>query len=176
MCETCSIRTYDATHAGSPGPLRVVAYLRCATHDREKVATQTARVRRYVEHRGWELVRIYTDNGQSGNSLQRPALLQLQHDIKADLVDMVVVGRFDRLYRNLEGLLGFVQLLNHYNVTLISLNERIACPPPWDNRARYVLNSLAEKSASRQRGDSGPPSELPGRQRPSGTARAIEGE
>ena len=164
MCETCSIRTYDATHAGSPGPLRVVAYVRCATNNRERLAAQTARIQRHAEHRGWALDRVYTDNGQSGHSTKRPELQSLQRDIKAGLVDTVVIERFDRFYRNLQGLLGFVQLLNHYNVTLISLSEGIAFPTPWDNLARYVLNNLAEKG--------------PGRQRPSGTAGAteIEGE
>ena len=70
--DNCTSGAFNAAHAGLPGPPRVVAYVRCATNDGERVATQTARVQRYVEHRGWELVCVYTDNGQSGNSLERP--------------------------------------------------------------------------------------------------------
>ena len=164
MCKTYSIRTCDATHAGSPGSLRVVAYVRCAIDDADRMTAQATQIQHYAQRRGWELTCIYADNGQSGNSSNRPELQRLQHDIEAGLVNIVIVERFDRLYRNLQGLLGFVQLLNHYNLTLISLSEGIAFPTPWDNLARYVLNSLAEKD--------------PGRQRPSGTAGAteIEGE
>jgi len=97
------------------------------------MAAQATQIQHYAQRRGWELTCIYADNSQSGNSPERPELQSLQRDIEAGLVDTVIVERFDRLYRNLQELLGFVQLLNHYNVTLISLNEEIASQTPGDN-------------------------------------------
>ena len=108
-------------------PPRVVAYLRCAIDDAERMASQMARIQCRTEHRGWKLVRIYADNGLSGNSANRPALLQLQCDIEAGLVDIVIVERFDSLCRNLQGLSSFVQLVKRCNTTLVSLGEGIVC-------------------------------------------------
>ncbi|MBU1748732.1 MAG: recombinase family protein [Chloroflexi bacterium] len=124
MCETCSIRTCDATHAGPP---RVVAYVRCAAHDGARLAAQMARIQCRAAHRGWEFVRIYTDNGLSGNSSNRPGLQRLQHDIEAGLVDIVMVERFDRLGRNLQSLSRFVRLVKRCHTTLVSLGEGMVC-------------------------------------------------
>ena len=117
MCETCSIR---ATRAGPPP---IAAYVRSATDDPSRVAAQVARIQYYVEQRGWELRCIYTDNGLSGNSSNRPGIQRLQHDIEAGLVDIIIVERFDRLYRNLQGLFSFVRLAERCNTTLVSLGE-----------------------------------------------------
>ena len=127
MCETCSIRTCDTIHAASPGLPGVAAYVRSATDDPNRVAAQVARIQYYVEQRGWELNCIHADNGLSGNSSNRPELLQLQHDIEAGLVDIVIVERFDRLYRDLQGLFNFLRLVNRCNTTLVSLGEGIVC-------------------------------------------------
>ena len=117
MCETCSIR---ATRADPPP---IAAYVRSATDDPGRVAAQVARIQYYVEQRGWELSCIYTDNGLSGNSSNRPGIQRLQHDIEAGLVDIIIVERFDRLYRNLQGLFSFVRLVERCNTTLVSLGE-----------------------------------------------------
>ena len=165
MCETCSIRTYDATHAASPGSLRVVAYVRCAIDDADRMAAQATQIQHYAQRRGWELTCIYADNGQSGNSSNRPELQRLQHDIEAGLVNIVIVERFDRLYRNLQGLLGFVQLLNHYNVTLISHSQENACQNHWSDLVRHVLNDPGRS-----------PNRLTDKARAGGTISPMEGE
>ncbi len=51
---------------------------------------------------GWVLVRDrYDDGGFSGGTLERPALQRLLRDIQADLVDVIVVYKIDRLSRSL---------------------------------------------------------------------------
>ena len=167
MCkpEKCFTGSFNAAHAASPGPLRVVAYVRCATNNRGRLAAQMSRIQRYAEHHGWALDRLYTDNGQSGNSSNRSELQRLQHDIEAGLVDAVIVERFDRLYRNLEDLFRFVQLLNCYNVTLISHSQENACPNHWSDLVRHVLNDPGRS-----------PNRLTDKARAGGTISPMEGE
>ena len=126
MCKTkkWSIGSLKTTRADPPP---IAAYVRSATDDPSRVAAQVARIQYYVEQRGWELRCIHADNGLSGNSSDRPGLRRLQYDIEAGLVDVVIVECFDRLYRNLQGLFGFVQLVNRCNTTLVSLGEGIVC-------------------------------------------------
>ena len=164
MCKTkkCSVGSFKATQADSP---RVVAYVRCAIDDAERVAAQMTQIQRHAERRGWELDRVYTDTGQSGNSPERPELQSLQRDIEAGLVDTVIVERFDRLYRNLEDLSRFVQLLNCYNVTLISHSQENACQNHWSDLVRHVLNDPGRS-----------PNPLTDKARAGGTISPMEGE
>src|SRR5256714_910580 len=54
------------------------------------------------KHEGWTaLPAVYDDGGFSGGTMERPALRQLLDDIRAKLVDVVVVYKVDRLTRSL---------------------------------------------------------------------------
>ncbi|MBF6571708.1 MAG: recombinase family protein [Candidatus Binataceae bacterium] len=51
---------------------------------------------------GWRLIKTaYDDGGFSGGGMERPALQQQLADIRAGLVDTVVVYKVDRLTRSL---------------------------------------------------------------------------
>src|SRR6266704_6064742 len=53
-------------------------------------------------HEGWKLIRTpYDDGGLSGGTMERPALQCLLADIAANLIDVVVVYKVDRLTRSL---------------------------------------------------------------------------
>src|SRR5829696_566573 len=53
-------------------------------------------------HEGWRtLPARYDDGGFSGGSMDRPALQRLLSDIRARLIDVVVVYKVDRLTRSL---------------------------------------------------------------------------
>lgn len=111
--------------AVSPHPTqvpRVVAYVRCAASDPARLAGQEARIRRFAAHQGWELARVYADDGHSGLSSQRPHLERLQRDVEAGLVDLLVVDDHDRLYRHLPSLQDLLRFLQRHGVTTLSLN------------------------------------------------------
>ena len=53
-------------------------------------------------HEGWTLLpNRYDDGGFSGGTMERPGLQQLLADIEAELIDVVVVYKIDRLTRSL---------------------------------------------------------------------------
>src|SRR5436309_3203683 len=54
------------------------------------------------KHEGWQLIKTaYDDGGFSGGTLERPGLKQLMSDIRAGMIDVVVVYKVDRLTRSL---------------------------------------------------------------------------
>ncbi|MBR1734211.1 MAG: recombinase family protein, partial [Alphaproteobacteria bacterium] len=55
--------------------------------------------------------------GFSGGNMNRPALKELFEDIKAGLIDMVVVYKIDRLSRSLFDFSKIVELFDQYNVS-----------------------------------------------------------
>jgi len=142
-----NMQTYVEKNVPHPpeGPLRAAVYTRRSiVLEENSLEIQKDQASRFLKRHNWKLVRFYEDDAFSGASHKRPALRQLQHDIKASLIDVVVVDRIDRLYRNLLGLLRFVQLLRDNNVALVSISEGVDFQTPWGMLVLYVLGGLAE--------------------------------
>lgn len=103
---------------------RAIAYCRCSTHDQD-IAGQEEQITRYVTHRGWELVKIYKDEGISGAKDSRPGLRQLLEDCRRGQVDVVVAQRLDRVGRNVQHLLSVLHEWQELGVAFVSLHEAL---------------------------------------------------
>jgi DNA invertase Pin-like site-specific DNA recombinase len=99
---------------------------------------------KYAKERGWEIVGIYLDPDKTGRNSKRKELQHLLRDIKSRKVDVLVIHRLDRLYRNLASLIHFVDLLEQYHVRLISITENIDTETAWGRLVLYVLGTIAE--------------------------------
>ncbi|HSJ58824.1 MAG TPA: recombinase family protein [Anaerolineae bacterium] len=128
-------------------PLRAAIYRRVSTLEQEEeghsLDEQLERAKRYVKNQGWVLVEVYTDV-YSGKSGKRRALRKLEKAVLAGEVDVVVIDRIDRLYRNLAGLLRLVSLFQENEVALVSVSEQIGFDTRWGRLVLMVLGALAE--------------------------------
>ena len=98
----------------------------------------------YAHSHGAENIISYADPDRTGKNSKRDGLQNMIRDIKAGRVDVVVIHRLDRLYRNLESLLAFTRLLKKYNVKLVSVTEQIDTTSWWGRLALAVLGHMAE--------------------------------
>lgn len=105
---------------------------------------QPEQAEQYARSQGWQVFRVYSDPGYSGKSSNRPQFQQLKADIRSGRIQVLVVHRLDRLYRNLESLLKFVRFLQTYHVQLVSVTEKIDTRNWWGRLVMYVLGALAE--------------------------------
>jgi site-specific DNA recombinase len=105
---------------------------------------QEARIRRFVEGKGWKLVQVFKDPAFSGRINKRPGLRAMKRAIKAGKVKLVVVDRIDRLSRDLLSLLKLVKLFQDYGVRFVSVRENIDFGTVWGRLVLYVLGALAE--------------------------------
>ena len=88
----CAIYTRKSSHEGLDQSVNSLQAQRqfCANY----IASQAGE--------GWKLLdTIYDDGGFSGGSLDRPGIRRLMADVAADLIDIVVVYKIDRLSRSL---------------------------------------------------------------------------
>lgn len=97
-------RTKRPTRPGPGEPQRVVAYLRVSTQEqadsRLGLAAQEAAIRREVEHRGWDLVALYSDTCSGGKPLaDRAGGEQALDDLRAGRADVLIASKLDRLSR-----------------------------------------------------------------------------
>ncbi len=133
---------------------RVFIYVRVSTqHQAEEgysIPQQIERLKKYCEAMGWILVKIYTDDGYSGGSLDRPAMNQMIQDIEAGHTDIVLVDKLDRLSRSQFDTLFMIQKVFDANgVAFVSRNEAFDTSTPFGKAMVGILAVFAELERSR---------------------------
>ena len=92
--------------------MKVAIYLRVSTEDQVKEGYSLEVQREYLEsfavREGYEIFKVYSDDGISAYSTRRPALQALLADAKAKKFELVLVHKIDRFSRNLKDLLMLV--------------------------------------------------------------------
>ena len=66
-----------------------------------EIAAQRDKLRSFAAQQGLEVCMEYSDDGYSGNNLDRPAFLQMEADIGLGKIDTVIVSRTDRIVRDM---------------------------------------------------------------------------
>lgn len=105
--------------------VKVVGYIRVSTAEqigegKFGLPVQREEIERYCSDNGYELLRIYSDEGVSGSLIERPGLNAM---LSADDYDRVIVAKYDRLSRDLYGHLFIEKDLKVKGVELESVRE-----------------------------------------------------
>ncbi len=126
-----------------------VGYLRVSTTQQadhgSSLEAQEARLRAYAGLRDLELVRIEVDAGESGSTLERPALQRALAALDSGEVTVLLVSKLDRLTRNLKH---FCTLVDDYfrdgSKHLISLGENVDTSSAVGRMFLHLLVSFSE--------------------------------
>jgi DNA invertase Pin-like site-specific DNA recombinase len=90
--------------------MRAFGYVRVSTGDQAEsglgLETQQEAIEAECERRGWDLVRVFRDEGFSAATLKRPALQEALELLKGGGADLLVTSKLDRLSRSLEDFVG----------------------------------------------------------------------
>src|SRR3989338_7590165 len=107
--------------------MNIAIYVRVSTEDQAKegysLEVQKEHLESFANREGYEVFRVYCDDGVSAYSTRRPALQALFADAKAKRFELVVVHKIDRFSRNLKDLLMLVDELSYYGVAFKSATE-----------------------------------------------------
>ena len=94
---------------------------------------------------GWvALPDHYDDGGISGGTLERPALKRLLRDVEAQLIDVVVVYKIDRLSRSLTDFAKLVEVFERHNVTFVSVTQQFNTTTSMGRLTLNILLSFAQ--------------------------------
>ncbi|MFN7321875.1 MAG: recombinase family protein, partial [Methylobacterium sp.] len=100
---------------------------------------------RSQQFEGWQLIRArYDDGGFSGGSMDRPGLLQLISDVRAGLIDVIVVYKVDRLTRSLADFAKLVELFDEHGVSFVSVSLSFNTTSCMGRLTLNVLLSFAQ--------------------------------
>lgn len=84
------------------------------------------------QHEGWALHDgRYDDGGFSGGNLDRPGLAQLLADVKAGLIDVIIVYKIDRLTRSLTDFAKIVDVLDGAGASFVSVTQSVRRQNIW---------------------------------------------
>lgn len=133
------------------GPTRVALYTRVSTDmqankDEGSLDTQEGRLRAAITARAGEhqVLYVFREEGESGKSLDRPAMQQLLAHIKRGQVDLIAVTRLDRLSRSLLDFYTVNALLEEHGVRFVSLNETFDTSTPAGRAMLKLVLVFAE--------------------------------
>lgn len=84
------------------------------------------------------------DEGFSGKNMNRPAFKELMADVKADLLDAIIVYKLDRISRNVQEFSSMYQTLQQHNVSFISVKESFDTSSPMGRTVMYILAAFAQ--------------------------------
>jgi site-specific DNA recombinase len=133
--------------------LNAVGYVRVSTEEQAGsglgLEAQLRQIVAYCTARGMNLVRVYEDAGESGGTMNRPALKQLRADIEASKataspIHCFVISKFDRLSRVAFDMLGIVKEFQTGGVNLVSVQEGLDATTPMGKAMLTIIAAFAE--------------------------------
>ncbi|MCP3998943.1 MAG: recombinase family protein, partial [bacterium] len=96
-------------------------------------------------HENWVVIPDrYDDGGYSGGTTKRPALKQLETDVKAGKIDCIIVYKYDRLSRTMLDFLELLETFKKHDVSFVSVSQRFDTSTPVGQMTMNMLLSFAE--------------------------------
>ncbi len=128
---------------------RCVIYVRVSTEmqvDGFSLDGQRNVLKKYAEREGMEVINTYEDAGKSGKNIEgRPAFKKMMLDIENGLaIDYILVYKLSRFGRNAADILTSLELLQTYDVNLISTEEGIDSSQTSGKLLISVLSAVSE--------------------------------
>lgn len=125
---------------------RAFIYTRVSTLEQANgysISEQESRLKSYAEAKGYKVIKVFSDIGISGGTLNRPQLKEMIQDIKN--TDMVLVYKLDRLSRSQKDTLHLIEEVFIKNsVDFISLNESFDTSTSFGRAMIGILSVFAQ--------------------------------
>jgi DNA invertase Pin-like site-specific DNA recombinase len=118
------------------GPLRAALYERVSSEDQVQgysLDAQDRAGRLYCETQGWEVVRVYRDEGKSARTddlAKRPQFAAMLGDAESGQLDVIVVHKLDRFSRNRRVAFEAFERLAKAGVGFVSMSEQMDYSSP----------------------------------------------
>ena len=103
---------------------KVAIYVRVSTSG-QTVENQERELLAHCQRQGWQVYKVYRDEGFSGAVADRPALKEMMADARQSQFDSLLIWKIDRLARSIAHLIETLAELKGLGVGFISLTEAI---------------------------------------------------
>lgn len=101
---------------------KVVLYMRTGSNDEEQLNRQKIKLTKYCKNNRYKIKKVFKDFNCSGRK-NNPQLKELVTYISKNNIDKVIVTHFDRISRNIETIIYFLDVLNQYNCLMETIDN-----------------------------------------------------
>ena len=122
---------------------RVALYVRVSTNE-QRTDSQVHELEQYAAERGWAVHKVYSDEGISGSTNNRPALSNLLADAQERKFDIVLVWKFDRFARSISQLISAMDLFKALQIDFVSRTEAVDTTLPMGQLVFHVFAAVAQ--------------------------------
>ena len=135
--------------------IRVALYTRVSTEEQAlhgaSLAAQEEELVRVANDRGWKIVKIYRDEGNSARkpALKRPVMLELLGDVRAGHIDLIAFVKLDRWFRNVREFHKVQEILDKHRVEWTATMEDYSTLTADARLKLNIMLSVAENEADR---------------------------
>ena len=133
--------------------MKTAIYTRVSTEDQVRegysLDVQREYLTNYAKQLNYEVYEVYTDEGISAGTTDRPALQKLLKDAKQKKFDLVIVYKIDRFSRRLKDLIELVDQLEDYGAGFKSVTEPFDTTTSAGKLMFQQLGSFAEFERNR---------------------------
>ena len=129
-------------------PLAAI-YIRVSTEDQAQhgysLAGQEDALKNYCSALGYDLYKIYRDEGKSAKDIKhRPAMQELLSDAENKKFSSIFIYKLDRFSRSLKDLILTIEKLKEWGVDFVSLQDRIETTSASGKLMFHIISAFAE--------------------------------
>jgi DNA invertase Pin-like site-specific DNA recombinase len=129
-------------------PQRAIGYLRVSTAEQVEsglgLQAQLDAISQGAHQRGWQLVDVYRDEGQSARDLNRPALTDALAVLARGEADALIVAKLDRLSRSAIDFLSLLEWADAAGVWLVALDMALDTSTPNGRLVAAIMSSVGD--------------------------------
>lgn len=131
----------------SPKPLAAI-YVRVSTQDQAQhgysLDAQQEALENYAKALGYDLFRIYRDEGKSAKDMKRPEMISMLQDAEAKKFSAIFIYKLDRFSRSLKDLILTIDKLKEIGIDFISLQDKIETASASGKLMFHIISAFAE--------------------------------
>jgi len=128
-------------------PLAAI-YVRVSTQDQAQhgfsLNAQQESLGNYAKALGYEIYKIYRDEGKSAKDMRRPEMQQMLSDAEAKKFQAIFIYKLDRFSRSLKDLILTIDKLKEMNIDFISLQDKIETASASGKLMFHIISAFAE--------------------------------
>ena len=124
---------------------KAVTYYRISTLDKkQKIGMQQKAIKDYCLREGIEILKEYSDVGESGKKESRPEFDLMLNDLRARKFNCIVVYKLDRIGRSLSHLVKLFEEFKKRKIDFISVTQSINTTTPEGRMFLHILMVLSQ--------------------------------
>ncbi len=128
-------------------PLAAI-YVRVSTEEQAKegfsLKAQQEALENYAKALGYEIFKIYKEEGKSAKDLKRPEMIQLLKDAESKKFSAIFIYKLDRFSRSLKDLILTIDKLKEMGIDFVSLQDKIETTSASGKLMFHIISAFAE--------------------------------